>query len=69
MPATELSKRLTKIREERGYKRTELAETLGIPYRTITNYETGERETVRSNYFLQELNCRKSFKNQPFTCS
>ena len=40
MPATELSKRLTKIREERGYKRTELAETLGIPYRTITNYET-----------------------------
>ena len=27
MPATELSKRLTKIREERGYKRTELAET------------------------------------------
>lgn len=44
MPATELSKRLTKIREERGYKRTELAEMLGIPYRTITNYETGERE-------------------------
>ena len=44
MPATELSKRLTKIREDRGYKRTELAETLGIPYRTITNYETGERE-------------------------
>lgn len=48
MPATELSKRLTKIREERGYKRTELAETLGIPYRTITNYETGEREPGHS---------------------
>lgn len=48
MPATELSKRLTKIREGRGYKRTELAETLGIPYRTITNYETGEREPGHS---------------------
>ena len=53
MPATELSKRLTKIREERGYKRTELAETLGIPYRTITNYETGEREPGHSYIIIK----------------
>lgn len=48
MPATELSKRLTKIREEHGYKRTELAEALGMPYRTVTNYETGDREPGHS---------------------
>lgn len=48
MSATELSKRLTKIREEHGYKRTELAEALGMPYRTVTNYETGEREPGHS---------------------
>lgn len=48
MPATELSKRLTKIREEHGYKRTELAEALEMPYRTVTNYETGEREPGHS---------------------
>ena len=48
MPTTELSKRLTKIREEHGYKRTELAEVLEMPYRTVTNYETGEREPGHS---------------------
>lgn len=39
-----LSKRLVEIRKKNGYTRKRLAEELGRPYRTITNYETGEHE-------------------------
>lgn len=39
-----LAERLVKIREANGYTRKRLAEELGKPYRTITNYENGERE-------------------------
>lgn len=40
----ELSKRLVEIRENHGYSRKRLSEELGVPYGTITKYETGERE-------------------------
>lgn len=33
-----------KIREERGISRKDFAEQLGIPYTTLRNYETGQRE-------------------------
>lgn len=36
--------KLVEIREKNGYTRKRLAEELGRPYRTITKYETGERE-------------------------
>lgn len=39
-----LSKRLIEVRKQHGYTRKQLAEELGKPYRTITNYETGEHE-------------------------
>lgn len=39
-----LSKRLIEVRKQNGYTRKQLAEELGRPYRTITNYETGEHE-------------------------
>ena len=39
-----LPERLIKIREKNGYTRKRLAEELGRPYRTLTNYELGERE-------------------------
>lgn len=39
-----IGERLVKIREEYGYTRKKLADELNRPYRTITNYENGERE-------------------------
>lgn len=39
-----LSKRLVEVRKNNGYTRRRLAEELNRPYRTITNYETGEHE-------------------------
>lgn len=39
-----LPKRLVEVREKNGYTRKRLAEELKRPYRTITNYESGERE-------------------------
>lgn len=36
--------KLVEIREKNGYTRKRLADELGRPYRTITKYETGERE-------------------------
>ena len=36
--------RLVEVREKNGYTRKRLAQELQRPYRTITNYETGERE-------------------------
>lgn len=39
-----LSKRLIEVRKLNGYTRKRLAEELNRPYRTITNYETGEHE-------------------------
>lgn len=39
-----LSKRLIEVRKSNGYTRKRLAEELNRPYRTITNYETGEHE-------------------------
>ena len=35
---------LTKIRQSKGISRKEFAEQLGIPYTTLRNYETGQRE-------------------------
>lgn len=39
-----IPERLIEIRKKNGYTRKQLAEELGYPYRTITNYEMGERE-------------------------
>lgn len=39
-----MRKRLVEAREFNGYNRKQFAEALGIPYRTITNYENGARE-------------------------
>ena len=39
-----LRERLVEAREAKGHNRKEFAELLGIPYRTITNYENGSRE-------------------------
>jgi transcriptional regulator with XRE-family HTH domain len=39
-----IPERLVAIREKNGYTRKRLAEELGRPYRTLTNYETGDRE-------------------------
>lgn len=36
------------IREKNGYTRKRLADELGRPYRTITKYETGERDPGHS---------------------
>ncbi len=43
-----LPERLVEIRTKHGYSRKELADTLNIPYRTLTNYENGEREPGHS---------------------
>lgn len=40
----DIAKRLVQIREQNGYSRKRLAEELGRPYRTLTNYESGVRE-------------------------
>lgn len=47
-----ISERLIEIRKNNGYTRTRLADELGKPYRTITNYETGEREPGH-DYIIQ----------------
>lgn len=39
-----MTDRLIEAREKKGYNRKQFAEMLGIPYRTITNYENGSRE-------------------------
>ena len=43
-----VAERLVEIREKNGYTRKKLADELGRPYRTITKYETGEREPGHS---------------------
>lgn len=43
-----VAERLVEIREKSGYTRKKLADELGRPYRTITKYETGEREPGHS---------------------
>ena len=43
-----IPERLVEIREKNGYTRKRLADELGRPYRTITKYETGEREPGHS---------------------
>lgn len=43
-----IPERLVEIREKHGYTRKKLADELGRPYRTITKYETGEREPGHS---------------------
>lgn len=40
--------RLVEVREKFGYTRKHLADELGMSYRTITNYENGEREPGHS---------------------
>lgn len=36
--------RLVQARKLKGYNRKQFAEMVGIPYRTVTNYENGARE-------------------------
>lgn len=43
-----IPERLVEIREKNGYTRKRLSDELGRPYRTITKYETGEREPGHS---------------------
>lgn len=43
-----IPERLVEIREKNGYTRKRLADELGRPYRTITKYETGERDPGHS---------------------
>lgn len=43
-----IPERLVEVREKNGYTRKRLADELGRPYRTITKYETGEREPGHS---------------------
>lgn len=47
--------RLIDAREKLGYNRKDFSEKLGIPYRTITNYENGSREPG-SDYLLKVAN-------------
>ena len=42
------AERLIEVRKKNGYTRKMLADELGIPYKTISNYETGEREPGHS---------------------
>lgn len=44
MDLTQLRERLIKARQFIGCNRKQFAEELGIPYRTVTNYENGSRE-------------------------
>ena len=37
-------KRLESLRTERGFRRSDFARRLGIPYTTLRSYEIGERE-------------------------
>lgn len=39
-----MRQRLIQAREFIGYNRKQFAEEMGIPYRTVTNYENGARE-------------------------
>lgn len=39
-----MRQRLIEARTAAGYNRKQFSEALGIPYRTITNYENGARE-------------------------
>ena len=48
MSINNLPKRLVQVRKDKGYTRKELSSLLGIPYRTLTNYENGEREPGHS---------------------
>lgn len=50
-----ITERLVEAREWNGYNRKDFAELLGIPYRTITNYENGSREPG-SEYLLKVAN-------------
>lgn len=43
-----IPERLVAVREKFGYTRKRLADELERPYRTITKYETGEREPGHS---------------------
>ena len=47
-----ISERLIEVRKNNGYTIARLADELGKPYRTITNYETGEREPGH-DYIIQ----------------
>lgn len=47
-----IRERLVEAREFCGYNRKDFAAELGIPYRTITNYENGSREPG-SDYLLK----------------
>ena len=44
MGIDQLPGRLVELRKQRGLNRKQLSEVLGIPYRTMVNYENGSRE-------------------------
>lgn len=77
-----VSDRLVAVRKKKGYTRKRLAEELGYPYRTITNYEMGVREpghkyiievarkfNVTTDYLLglSDIELPKKQKTSPFS--
>lgn len=44
MDGEKMRERLVQAREFIGYNRKSFADALGMPYRTVTNYENGSRE-------------------------
>lgn len=50
-----LRKRLIEARISKNYNRKQFAEALGVPYRTVTNYENGSREPG-SDYITKVAN-------------
>lgn len=55
MDAELLRKRLIEARLSKNYNRKQFAEALGVPYRTVTNYENGSREPG-SDYITKVAN-------------
>lgn len=39
-----MRRRLVEAREFNGYNRKQFSQAIGVPYRTVTNYENGSRE-------------------------
>ncbi|MEE1315278.1 MAG: helix-turn-helix transcriptional regulator [Faecalimonas sp.] len=53
MSETEFQQRIKKLREQTGLSRKEFCERYGIPYRTMTDWELGNR--VAPDYVIRLL--------------
>ena len=53
MEQTECQQRIKKLREQTGMNRKEFCETFDIPYRTVTEWERGNRKAP--SYVLRFL--------------